>query len=588
LRFQIVHLSLVIATVASSAFAQPKCQMAPCICGSIVDSYAAQVAPTTGMAVPAYYNGGSTGISNKPPCLVPPKKLPGQDVAPQPDKLAGQDGEQYECVEFIRRFYRIAKSTPTSAWLADAFEFFADAPSFGLISFNNRGAVPQTVPPQPDDIIAFAGIPSNPSGHVAIVKYIDTSACVSEMAQFKVELIEQNTNTLNSMTGNRHELVGECDLQPNGNYSYHLDARCPTTCSPIQGWLRLPPTGPPPLTWTHNAVAGTGPVLNSNPPVYDPASNQLIVFGGGVCTSGFCLGLNATWVVTNANGTGGGIPQWQQLAPAGALPPARLGQSTIYDTANNRIIIFGGATGDCGVFCTVFNDVWVLSYANGIGGTPTWTQLNPLVPDGYPAPRANHRAVYNPNTNRMITFGGGNNGFNDTNDAWVLTNANGLGGTSQWIPLNPSGTLPPPRELHMQTYDPTTNVMTIFGGNHCCSYYGDLWLLTNANGLGGVPVWQQVTQTSPAPGTLANFNQGYDPATNSMLFFGGSPNFGVFRNDVWVLENANGVGVPTWVNTIPNGVADSPPAGAFDGTYDPVTHRLMIIPDTADLWVFQY
>jgi hypothetical protein len=67
----------------------------------------------------------------------------------------------------------------------------------------------------------------------------------------------------------------------------------------------------------------------------------------------------------------------------------------------------------------------------------------------------------------MTIFGGGNNGIMDIpNDVWVLTNANGLGGQPKWIQLFPAGNLPAARENEAATYDPASNAMTIFGG--CC------------------------------------------------------------------------------------------------------------------------
>jgi hypothetical protein len=243
------------------------------------------------------------------------------------------------------------------------------------------------------------------------------------------------------------------------------------------------------------------------------------------------------------------------------------------------MIVFGGGVLSCGSFCTLFNDVWVLSNANGIGGTSAWTQLAPT--GALPPGRAANGAVYDPTTNRMVIFGGGDDGLNDMNDTWVLANANGLGGTPQWTQLFPTGGPPSPREVMMIGYDPVANSMTVFGG----SFNSDLWILSNANGLGTSPVWQQVTQNSPAPGTLANWNYGYDQTTNALYFFGGSPSFGTFSNDVWELQNANGVNAPTWEQLIPNGAPGSPPAGAPLGRWDPNLKRLMVVPDAADLWV---
>ena len=59
----------------------------------------------------------------------------------------------------------------------------------------------------------------------------------------------------------------------------------------------------------------------------------------------------------------------------------------------------------------------------------------------------------------------------------------------------------------------------------------------------------------------------YDPTSNRMIIFGGRDGRGQNLNDVWVLENANGLGgAPQWLELIPNGAAGSPPArsGQFD------------------------
>jgi hypothetical protein len=52
----------------------------------------------------------------------------------------------------------------------------------------------------------------------------------------------------------------------------------------------------------------------------------------------------------------------------------------------------------------------------------------------------------------------------------------------------------------------------------------------------------------------------YDPTSNRMIIFGGRDGSGQNLNDVWVLENANGLGTPQWLELIPNGAVGSPPA----------------------------
>jgi hypothetical protein len=291
------------------------------------------------------------------------------------------------------------------------------------------------------------------------------------------------------------------------------------------------------LNWFQIRATGTPPAPRfGHSAGYDPGSNRMIIFGGAEGRSSPCA--NDVWVLTNANGTSG-TPAWIQLSPAGGPPPARHGAGGVYDPTSNTLIIYAG--NNC--FSTNFSDVWVLSNANGVGGTPTWTELSP---SGGPGQRQNVGTVYDPASNELIIFGGyPGNGGNPFNDVWALSNANGSGGTPVWTQLSPTGPLPAPRGCPTATYDPTTNRMTIFGGAGDSSVLlGDTWVLTDANGLGGTPAWMQIAQSStdfPAPRTCATAV--YAPTTNIMTIFGGqitvtSPTLAT--NDVFLLNDANG------------------------------------------------
>jgi hypothetical protein len=268
--------------------------------------------------------------------------------------------------------------------------------------------------------------------------------------------------------------------------------------------------------------------------VYDPVNNRLIVHGGclGVCSPA----LADTWVLSHANGLGG-TPTWTQLPDA---PEVRAGHTAVYDAGSNRMIVFGGQQAFAG---TARNDVWVLSDANGIGN-PTWVQLAPAGTP--PAPRDSAGAVYDPATNRMIVFGGVSSLYH--NDVWILTHANGLGGTPEWIQMTSAGSLPSPRAGFSPTYDPSSNRMTLFGGRSQTDgapvqiYYGDIWVLTNANGVTGAPQWLEMASDGLVPGTRAGYSAAYSAATNRMIIAAGSVGpSGPFANDVWLLTNANGL-----------------------------------------------
>ncbi len=94
----------------------------------------------------------------------------------------------------------------------------------------------------------------------------------------------------------------------------------------------------------------------------------------------------------------------------------------MYDFKNNRLIIFGGSNSG-----GYLSDVWVLTNANGLGGTPAWTQLGPF--SLFAEARYGHTGVYDPKKNEMTIFGGltydGAGQEIDTTDVWVLSDANG-------------------------------------------------------------------------------------------------------------------------------------------------------------------
>jgi Kelch motif len=342
-------------------------------------------------------------------------------------------------------------------------------------------------------------------------------------------------------------------------------------------------------SWEHVPLTGGPAIQIPEQPTYDPATNRMIIFGGlsaGPC----CASLNEVWVVVNASGLGG-TSTWNMLEPLGdlsaspSLPAPRNGHSAVYDQANNRLIIFGGGQFGGSTYNTLFNDVWVLTNANGMGpSSPQWIQLN--ASGGPPAPREGQRAVYDPGTNRMIVFGGGNNGIMDVpNDVWVLTNANGLGGSPEWILAVPAGAnAPAQRQGHGMAYDPATNRMIVFGG--CCGQLGDLWILQDANDVGAGATWLgPIAQGTPAPGPKSDFAFGYNVQDNRLIVTNGLNASRTATNDLWVLSNANDAGSPAWTNPIPNGQAGSPPAGNPTGAYDMPQDLFVAFTDTNDLWI---
>ena len=317
-------------------------------------------------------------------------------------------------------------------------------------------------------------------------------------------------------------------------------------------------------SWTQISTESGPSDRSSHTAVYDTNTNSMIVFGGsvGVGSTGSPLLTNEVWVLENADATEeDNPPKWTKLSPTDG-PSGRAAHTAVYAPSNNKMIVFGGNVGAGSTGSALLtNEVWVLENANGTeqDNPPKWTKLTP---ENGPSERAAHTAVYDPNTNRMIVFGGNASvGTDDsttlTREVWVLENANGTeeNNPSNWTRLSPSGD-PGARDLHTAIYDSNTNRMTVFGGKreigptNSSTLSNDVWILENANGLTSdgqlvIPAWTELSTTTGPPSARNSHTAVYSntPASNRMIVFAGQTGCAdscVDLNDVWALTDANG------------------------------------------------
>lgn len=344
--------------------------------------------------------------------------------------------------------------------------------------------------------------------------------------------------------------------------SFPVSVRQPpviTSTPTIAHWMQVTPTGMPPK---ERYWAGAQ--------AYDEINDRLMLFSGED-NSSIHPHTADVWVLANATGARGS-PTWQQIEPKNTGPTGRMVFSSVYDPIANRLIIYGGCLSHC---APAQSDVWVLTNANGLGGQSEWLQL----PSG--DVRAFHVAGYDPVSNRMVVFGG-NTGFpGDKNDVWVFIDTNGIG-VPQWISLAPAGTPPAPRgHVAVGVYDPLSNRLMLFGGSTSTAavHLNDVWVLTHANGLGGTPTWIQLAPIDGPPTARGNHSVVYDPNSNRLVAFGGdhstSTGMDTFFNDTWVLSHANGNGgIPQWVQ--PNTVGKPPARSSHSVGYARASNRMVI------------
>jgi hypothetical protein len=91
-------------------------------------------------------------------------------------------------------------------------------------------------------------------------------------------------------------------------------------------------------SWYEASVTASPPPLNYASMVYDPTLGDLVLFGGFDSTSGQTL--NETWIYAGGSA-------WTELSPP-TSPPARYSAQMVYDPATKQVVLFGGSTGTIG------------------------------------------------------------------------------------------------------------------------------------------------------------------------------------------------------------------------------------------------
>jgi hypothetical protein len=126
----------------------------------------------------------------------------------------------------------------------------------------------------------------------------------------------------------------------------------------------------------------------------------MVVFSGWDTAFGFT---NDVWELGLQ-----GAPIWRPIPTAGNAPIRRANATAVYDPVGQRMLVFGGYDGTS----PYRNDILALSLHGPIA---TWSAL--VVAGSPPGPRGNHVAIYDPQRDDMVIFGGGGTPLGDL---WTL------------------------------------------------------------------------------------------------------------------------------------------------------------------------
>ena len=223
---------------------------------------------------------------------------------------------------------------------------------------------------------------------------------------------------------------------------------------------------------------------------YDPATRQLLLFGGYSETDGY---FNDTWTWTGST--------WRRLHPK-SIPSARRDQMMAWDPSTRQMLLFGGCS-DESSFCTTgcLSDTWLWTGRN-------WHQASPSVS---PPCRYSGGLAYSPLGKQLILFGGWASDGAFYNDTWAWTGVN-------WKELDPV-TSPPARGRFVMATDPISGNIIVFGGfawTCADTLCGDTWAWN------GVTWYSVPTKVAPTP--RSDSVMAVDPRYRSLVLIGGDAN----------------------------------------------------------------
>ena len=307
--------------------------------------------------------------------------------------------------------------------------------------------------------------------------------------------------------------------------------------------------------WTKLAQEGTRPPARlGHSMVYDSSNGLVVVFGG----TGDNVAFNDTWTYDPSANT------WTARNPSGTLPAARYNHTMAYDPATDRVIMFGGAftpSGSPGSTDTVLSDTWAYNPAIN-----AWTNLDPA--GTLPSPRAQQSMVYDPSSGRVIMFGGystdpdGNNGV-DVNDTWAYDPTK-----NTWTNLQPSGTLPSPREQQSMVYDSSSRVVIMFGGRSGMGGsfdFNDTWAYDPATNT-----WTELSPSGTLPSARVAPSMAYDSSAGRLIMFGGAAGSSIF-DDTWAYDSRRN----SWTELSTSGTGPFARVSS-SMVYDPSTNRTIM------------
>ena len=249
------------------------------------------------------------------------------------------------------------------------------------------------------------------------------------------------------------------------------------------------------------------------------------------------------------------------------IPLARFGHDAIYDPQTQKTVMFGGAQDKSG---QTLNDIWTYDSTSNL-----WREIKPT---NKPSARTGHTMVYDSFNRKTILFGGWDETFGLRNDIWIYNSQ-----SNQWTEVFPLLISPDRRQSHAMCYDPVYHKVILFGGyGGVSSHLNDTWVYDYS-----INMWTELHPTN-SPSGRYGAKIVYDQINQRVILFGGRA--ASIMNDTWVYYYGNN----TWTKLNTTGSPDT--RFGHGMVYDSHNHKVIVFggnhlgaPDEAleDTWMFE-